>query len=286
MGAFYNPDRGADWNYGGRKWRLSRSKIDLFMECPRCFWLDNKLGTKRPPGYPLNLNIAVDTLLKKEFDIHRKNKTPHPFMEEYGIDAVPFQHKDIDLWRDNFKGAEFLHEPTGLTVSGAIDDVWVSPDGELIIVDYKATSKNGDVNLDAEWQDGYKRQMEVYQWLFRQNGFKVSDTGYFVYVNGRTDVDQFDGKLEFEIKLLPYTGKDTWIEPVLREIKACLESNTIPAIGKECDYCPYREVAGKKLLKVHTGQVGAKKTEEKPITVRKAKEPNDTSEDVKTDSLF
>lgn len=283
MGAFYNPDRKADWNYGGKKWRLSRSKIDLFTECPRCFWLDNKLGTKRPPGYPLNLNIAVDALLKKEFDIHRKNKTPHPYMAEYGIDAVPFEHKDIDLWRDNFKGIEFFHEPTGLTVSGAIDDVWVTPEGELIIVDYKATSKNGEVNLDAEWQDGYKRQMEVYQRLFRQNGFKVSDTGYFVYVNGRTDVDQFDAKLEFDIKLLPYTGKDDWIDGTLHDIKACLESDHIPPVGKECDYCPYREVAGKKLQKVHAEQLGAKAAPQKPST---AKKKTEGTEDIKTDSLF
>ncbi len=58
----YNPTRSAEWNYGGAKWKLSRSKIDFFFECPRCFYLDNKLGTKRP-GFPsFNLNIAVDEL--------------------------------------------------------------------------------------------------------------------------------------------------------------------------------------------------------------------------------
>ncbi len=294
MGAFYNPNRGADWNYGGKRWRLSRSKIDLFMSCPRCFWLDNKLGTKRPPGYPFNLNIAVDTLLKKEFDIHRKNATPHPLMEEYGIDAVPFQHADMNLWRDNFKGIACLHEKTGLTVSGAIDDIWQSnkggPDGELIIVDYKATSKDGEVSLDADWQDGYKRQMEIYQWLFRQNGFMVSDTGYFVYVNGRTDVDTFDGKLEFDIKILPYTGKNDWIEAVLLDIKKCLESDAIPQAGQECDYCPYREVAGKKLQAIHKSKHAAqadvpiKKRETKEVPSSEKKEIKE--EDAKTDSLF
>ncbi len=32
---------------------------------------------------------------------------------------------------------------------------------ELIVVDYKATAKNGDVCIDAPWQVGYKRQIEV-----------------------------------------------------------------------------------------------------------------------------
>ena len=258
--AGYNPNRGADWNYGGKKWRLSRSKIDLFIECPRCFYLDNKLGTKRPPGYPFTLNVAVDTLLKKEFDIYRAKKVAHPLMKQYKVDAVPFQHEELNLWRDNFKGIQYKHDATGFTVSGAIDDVWITPGSEMIIVDYKATSKNEEVNLDAQWQDGYKRQMEVYQWLFRQNGFTVSDTGYFVYVNGKTDVEAFNGKLEFDIKLLPYTGAGNWIEPTLAKIKECLDSGDIPSSGERCEYCPYREASGKKLQKIALAQKTSKQS--------------------------
>ena len=47
--------------------KLSRSKIDLFFECPKCFYLDRRLGVGRPPGFPFSLNSAVDGLLKKEF---------------------------------------------------------------------------------------------------------------------------------------------------------------------------------------------------------------------------
>lgn len=249
MSQYYKPNRKPEWNYGGPKWRLSRSKIDLYTECPRCFYIDNKLGTARPPGYPFSLNSAVDKLLKKEFDIHRKNKVAHPLMKQYGINAVPFQHPKLDTWRENFKGIDYFHKPTGFIVSGAVDDVWVNPKGELYVVDYKATSKDGEVSLDAKWQDGYKRQMEVYQWLLRQNGFTVSNTGYFVYVNGRTDVEAFDGKLEFEVKIIPYTGSAHWVEKTLLEIKSILDSDAIPPVGAECDYCPYRKAAGEKLRK-------------------------------------
>lgn len=247
MSQYYKPHRKTDWNYGGPRWRLSRSKIDLFVSCPRCFYIDNVLGTARPPGFPFNLNSAVDKLLKKEFDVHRAGKTPHPLMKEYGIDAVPFQHEKIDIWRENFKGVDTVHTPTGFTVSGAIDDVWVNPKGELHVVDYKATSKDEEVTLDAEWQDGYKRQMEIYQWLLRQNGFIVSDTGYFVYANGRTDLKAFDGKLEFDVKIIPYTGSADWIEQTLLDIKSCLDSDALPPPGKECDYCEYRKAVGEVL---------------------------------------
>ena len=246
MSKFYNPDRGPAWNYGGKNWKLSRSKIDLYKECPRCFYIDNKLGTKRPPGFPFNLNSAVDALLKREFDFHRAKKTKHPLMESYGIDALPFPHEDLDTWRDNFKGVQTVDKDTGLTVSGAVDDVWQSPDGKLIVVDYKATSKDGEVTLDAPWQIGYKRQMEVYQWLLRQNGFEVSDTGYFVYANGNADAEAFDAKLEFDVKILPYTGDDSWVSGTLKEIKACLDQGKIPASGDECDYCDYAVVRAKK----------------------------------------
>ena len=85
--------------------------------------------------------------------------------------------------------------------------MWVKPNGEYIIVDYKATSKKRS-HVDADWQIGYKRQMEIYQWLFRKNDYKVSSTGYFVYCNGDTDKKAFDGKLEFNIKIIPYIGDD------------------------------------------------------------------------------
>jgi CRISPR/Cas system-associated exonuclease Cas4 (RecB family) len=221
--------------------KLSRSKVDLFLECQKCFYLDRRLGVSRPPGFPFSLNSAVDTLLKKEFDIHRAKKSAHPLMEEYGIDAVPFEHENINKWRDTFVGVQYLHVPTNFLLTGAIDDVWVNPDGQLSIVDYKATAKDGEVNLDAEWQIGYKRQMEFYQWLMRQNGFDVSPTGYFVYANGKADKEAFDGKLEFDVKVIPYDGDPSWIEPTLKKIKKSLESDKVPEASPDCDYCLYRD---------------------------------------------
>lgn len=224
---------------------MSRSKIDLFLNCPRCFYFDRRLGVPQPPGFPFSLNAAVDKLLKKEFDIHRAKGTKHPLMEHYGVDAVPLAHEDIDKWRDSFRrGISAPIEGTNVVVTGGVDDVWVSPAGEYIIVDYKSTSKTQEVNLDAEWQIGYKRQMEIYQWLFRENGFKVSDTGYFVYCNGNTDKEAFDGRLEFDVKIIPYVGNDSWVESTIFKAIGCLKSDTLPESGEDCDYCKYRKAVG------------------------------------------
>lgn len=245
MSQYYNPKRTRNiFNPEDEKpYKISRSKLELFLNCPRCFYLDCRCGTGRPKGYPMNLNTAVDNLLKKEFDIHRAEKTAHKYMEENGIDAVPFHHEKIDEWRNNFKGVQFLHEKTNLLIFGAVDDIWQKPDGELIVVDYKATAKDGEVGLDADWQIGYKRQMEIYQWLLRKNGFKVSDVGYFVYCNGRKDKKAFDGKVEFDVKLLDYKGDDSWVDKAILDAHKCLIGDDIPKPDKDCDYCGYyREV--------------------------------------------
>ena len=222
--------------------RLSRSKIDLFLNCPRCFYLDRKLGVAQPPGYPFSLNTAVDKLLKKEFDIHRAKGTKHPLMEHYKVDAIPLVHEKIEEWRDSLRrGITVPIDSTNVIVTGGVDDVWVNPQGEFHIVDYKATSKEEEVTLDADWQIGYKRQMEIYQWLFRKNEFKVSTTGYFVYCNGNTDKEAFDGKLDFHIKIIPYIGNDSWVEKTIRDAIDCLKSNILGECGLDCDYCKYRQ---------------------------------------------
>jgi hypothetical protein len=221
--------------------KLSRSKLDLFLNCPRCFYLDRRFGIGRVSGPAFTLNSAVDHLLKKEFDIHRVAETRHPLLEQYGIDAWPVAHPDLELWRANFTGIQYLHPATNLLITGAIDDLWINPAGEYIVVDYKATSKQGRILSldDSSWRLGYERQMSIYQWLLRQNGHKVSKTGYFVYCNGQKDREAFDGKLEFDVTVFPYEGDDSWVEQCVLDAHQCLNSDTIPAAAPECPHCEY-----------------------------------------------
>ena len=161
------------------------------------------------------------------------------------LSLVPMQHDNLNVWRNPFEGVQYHHEPSNFIVFGGIDDIWKDTENTVTVVDYKATSKDGEVTIDAEWQKSYKRQIEVYQWLFRNNGFTVSDTGYFVYANGDRSAEKFDSMLQFTIKLIPHTGSADWIEKTLLEIRELLTSDTVPPEGKWCDYCPYRDAAGR-----------------------------------------
>jgi len=223
------------------------------MQCPRCFWLDVRLKIKRPDSPPFNINKAIDTLFKKEFDVYRAQAKPHPLMIAHDVNAVPYQHKDLDTWRENFVGVATVHEPTNLHIFGAVDDIWVNTDNQLMVVDYKATSKDKEVSIDSDWQISYKRQMEIYQWLLRANGFDVNDTGYFVYTNGRVDLDGFNDRVEFKTKIIPYTGNASWVEPTLLKMKACMDGDMPPVgddiMGGECKFCAYARERTKLTLK-------------------------------------
>lgn len=222
--------------------KLSRTKIELFIDCQRCFWLDVKQGVKRPAPAPYTINNAIDWLLKEEFDVHREKGSQHPVMKKNKIDAIPFVHENLNKWRHNFTGVQFEHEATGFLVYGAVDDVWVNPDGELIVVDYKATGAK-----QHQIYDSYRRQMEVYQWLLRQNGFEVSPTGYFVFaqVNKGGGFGNGTAALAFDLYIEPLIGDDSWIEHALEGAKRCFDSKKVPEATPTCQYCLYRDAAGK-----------------------------------------
>lgn len=244
MSDYYTPKREKNlYNpKSAEAFKLSRSKIELYIKCPRCFYLDRRLGVGAPPSFPYTLNSAVDTLLKKEFDLLRKSGEAHPLMKKYGVDAFPAKHTQLEEWRNTFKGVRVLDKPTNLLIFGAIDDLWENNKGEYMVVDYKSTSKDEEITaLDKDWQDAYKRQMEIYQWLVRGNGYKVSNTGYFIYCNGKVDAEKFDGKLEFTLTLIPYEGDDSWVSSTIKDIHKCLNSDTISESGKDCDFCAYRK---------------------------------------------
>lgn len=226
-----------------RPFKLSRNRLEHFLQCKRCFYLTARGGVKRPDGYPFTLNLAVDFLLKKEFDLYRARQVPHPDMIKYGIHGVPFWHTDLDRWRENFKGLEVLHKPTNFLVTGAVDDIWLIDNCALAVADYKATSSKTDHSIESSYWVVYKRQIEIYQWLLAQQntGYPVSATSYFVLVNGQKNEPTFNNELKFNMEITPYRGATDWVGQALMDAKDCLESATIPNAHPSCDYCAYYE---------------------------------------------
>ena len=238
------------------KQQISRSALDQYIRCPRCFYMHRKLGVKPPSMVPLTLAVATDALLKNEFDDARKNRCNHDLWVREKLNVRAYQHSDIDLWRNNFKGIRIRHG-SGTEIFGAVDDVWENLDtGELHIVDYKSTSKQGEPSIDVGWGDGYKRQMEIYQYLFREAGFDVNNRGFFLYVNGSKQgafyEDDLLGVMRFSTTLIAYDGDDSWVPKAIDDAIACLNSSEIPEPTSGCDpcrfYCETADVLHQKAL--------------------------------------
>ena len=233
--------------------KISRSKFSNFLDCSRCFYLERVKGLKDPsmPGWALN--TAVDELLKKEFDHYRHTQKPHPFVVKNKLNFIPFQHEKIDYWRDALRGGiAFRDVDTNLEIHGGVDDIWFNPDNkELVVVDYKAQSKEGTVEtvdyLENQYHQGYKTQMDIYVYILRQMKFKVSDTAYFLVCNGLKTPDKFDSTLHFDLTLVPYKTNDSWVKNKIIDMKKILESKDVPELNKYCEKCAYLNT-GKKFI--------------------------------------
>lgn len=223
-----------------KEFSLSRSKLELFLKCPCCFYRDRRQGVSQIAPFPYSLNSAVDELLKKEFDSYREKGLPHPLMQQANIPAIPFSHPKMDDWRDSLhKGVQAKVAGTNFKFSGGVDDIWINSNGALHVVDYKSTASKKQVSLDDDYRDGYKRQVEMYQWLLKANGFEVSNTAYFVYCNADTNRKSFDGQLSFAIDILPYEGDSGWVEQTLLDAYKCLNKASPPRPNTNCDHCKF-----------------------------------------------
>jgi hypothetical protein len=138
---------------------LSRSKLEMYIRCPGCFWLEKAQGVKFPSTPPFNINSNTDRLLKRDFDRYRGHG-PHPFMVHHGLENLrPFEHPNLERWMSSLhfgSGDDYfsvLHEPTNIRFGGGIDDIWEhTGTGELHVVDYKSTSNQSNDPSRSPWR--------------------------------------------------------------------------------------------------------------------------------------
>ena len=232
-------------------YELSRSRIENFIKCPACFYMQQVEKVEFPsiPGF--NINEATDVLLKKDFDYYRDKQIPHPFLQNKNLPhLIPFKHEHFNLWTQSLHfGAEhrfhYDDEKTNLRVGGGIDDAWFNTKTKKIhIVDYKSTSQkndNGPITLNDEWKGSIKRQMDLYIWVMRKKGFDADDTGYFLYCDGNrftenTFLKKDNAFMEFKITLIPYKSDLSWIDPTLAKIYRNLRLDKRPIHNPNCEY--------------------------------------------------
>lgn len=226
---------------------ISRSKLELFIHCPRCFYLDRRMGLTIPDNSSYSINQAIDRILKREFDHYRQLGLKHPIMQKYDIDALPFYHKEnMKEWRRvQTGGIKFHHAATNLIIKGAVDELWLTSKNEMIVVDYKASASTKKTISTGKWLKSSLRQLEVYAWLLQMNQYKTHDTGYLLYCNADVAQKELNDSLHFDVSLIAHRIDTTWIEDIILKAHECLNASALPAVTEKCQMCTFLQLIKK-----------------------------------------
>jgi len=219
--------------------KISRSGLKLFLECQRCFWLNLHHKIKRPPGYPFTLSIAVDYLVKKEFDTYRVEGKLPPVLKKYGIkEAHLYNGEQLAEWRNNFKGVAYWNEELNAILYGAVDDILEYDDGSLAVIDYKSSGAK-----EITIYDDYQKQMDVYNYILKQKGFETSPEALFVFYKvikeGETG---FYNALKFTEDVRAVKVDTSWVGNTFERAVELARSDTPPNASPKdghCDHCHF-----------------------------------------------
>jgi CRISPR/Cas system-associated exonuclease Cas4 (RecB family) len=211
--------------------KLSPNSLNLYLECPHCFWLEKNLGIKRPPAYPYALNAAVDSLLKEEFDTYRAKKLKPPLLEDSNIKANLFSNqKLLNQWRNNLAGIRYYDENLKATLFGAMDDVLEFENGKIAPLDYKSTG-----NSTSKIYDRFQLQMDVYTYLMEKNGFQTPKKGYlaFYVVDKRRG---FIDRLPFRKEILEIETNPSDVYEIFKDAVVVLREVKPPEHSRDCQF--------------------------------------------------
>jgi hypothetical protein len=218
--------------------KISRSQIELFIDCPRCFWLDVKFKIKRPTFKGGYIGSKYDPLLKKYFDKHREFNTTPKEIEKYNLRLFPDLEK-LKIWRNNKIGIQYLHPVHNILYYGAVDDILIK-DKFLVPFDFKSTiSKNFQI------YESYKKQLEIYGYLLKKNGEEVLNEGILYVV--KIDINEnFEKVEEREIVKIENLNYEIYDE-ILEKLMETYHSDKEPEPNPNCEFCNYYLEVNKKL---------------------------------------
>jgi CRISPR/Cas system-associated exonuclease Cas4 (RecB family) len=212
---------------------LSPSTLNLFIECPRCFWLHMNKNIKRPRGIFPSLPSGMDIVIKKYFDIYRVKKTLPPELFNKIEGRLLENQILLNKWRNWRTGLTYIDTEKGAKLYGALDDCIVDKDF-YIPLDYKTSSSTP---TEIECEKYYGNQLSCYNLLLAENGYKTTDFGYLIYYSPKNVRE--DGIVEFEIKLMKVNTDIQKAKKTFYDAINLLLQDKIPAVNPECEYCNY-----------------------------------------------
>lgn len=219
--------------------RLSKSALENFNRCARCFWLEKVQEIKQPQGIRAGVPMGIDRCLKGHYDAHRATKTVPPEL----VGCVPgglypedrLSMKDLRNWR---KGLTVAVE--GFELSTALDDLLFDPaTGRYNMIDYKSKARLTD---EEETRKYYQTQADASDLALNANGYPTDGATYFVYYSPvSVDASAPSPAVPFRwnAQVIRITADHARVKDLLARAGRCLEAPNAPAGSPACEQCNY-----------------------------------------------
>jgi CRISPR/Cas system-associated exonuclease Cas4 (RecB family) len=218
--ASYRINKSFKQTSGSNRIVLSPSTLNIFRDCPRCFWLHINHGIKRPRGAFPSIASGLDRVIKEYFDSYReKGEIPPLLKNKIEGKLIPQLPKKL-FFNDNSKNVALM---------GMLDECLVLPENLYAPLDYKTRG-----SLPTNIHPAYQLQMDSYTLLLEKNNYKTNNISYLLYFVPHS------GKLHegipFEVKIMEVkTSIDRALNIFYRAVD--LLKTPMPTSSEDCEYC-------------------------------------------------
>lgn len=213
---------------------LSPSKLNLFEDCPRCFWLQEVKKIKRPEGPTSTLPRGMDYLIKDYFDKYRLLSKLPPEIEK-AIKGLPMQNqKLLNLWRNWRSGLRYYDKEINAEIGGALDECFTI-DNYYIPVDYKTRG----FALKDDSLSYYQTQLDCYTMLLEKNGYNHLSFGYLIYYIPQK-IDS-NGIVRFSVEAKKIKTDPKRAYQIFKNAVALLRGLE-PQLNNQCGFCKWQKL--------------------------------------------
>lgn len=213
-------------------YKLSPSRMNLYFECKRCFWLRVNEKVNRPSGPFPSLPSGVDEAVKEHFDSFRKEGDVPPEIERCDRELELFEDQNFLEHARSWRNEPKWRDPeTGSLLRGGVDDLLRNEDEDIVVLDYKTRGYPPKKENGAP--DYYARQVNLYNLILRENGYETADYGLILYFY--PDGFKNGGEFVFETEVRKI---DVDIEEAKKNVRDAVEilEDDLPEHDEECDY--------------------------------------------------
>lgn len=213
---------------------LSPARLDRYAECPRCFWLQVNERADRPGGPFPSLPDGMDRTIKAHFDRYRRKGALPPELAGTVDAALETDRAFVERCRAWQADPTYVDRDLGVVLRGALDDLLRTPEGSLVVLDYK--TRESPPPGETGTPDYYARQLSCYGLILRSNGHPTADHGMLLYYS--PDVVTDDGAVRFhtELRRVPLD-----LEAVRGSVEGAVETlrGPLPDHQPGCAFCAW-----------------------------------------------